>query len=85
MKFGCQLSLGRLNIIKLSRVCVKPDGLARHNILESIANIDQVKGICTTILRMKQAITMLLLKTPTHLVPRLINIDNTRGKPTTQP
>lgn len=45
MKFGCQLSLGRLNIIKLSRVCVKPDGLAQHNILESNANIDQVKGV----------------------------------------
>ena len=85
MKFGCQLSLGRLNIIKLSRVCVKPDGLAQHNILESNANIDQVKGVLHNDLRMKQAITMLLLKAPIHLVPRLINIDNARGKPTTQP
>ena len=45
MKFGWQLSLGWLNTIKLSRVCVKSDGLAQHNILESNANIDQVKGV----------------------------------------
>ena len=43
----------------------------------------QAKGGFGQSLRMKQAITLLLLKAPTHLIQQYISIDNTRGKPTT--